>query len=105
MPGEMMIKFALVILFFLWLFWLQPLPQGDGLVALKMLPFTQTLRFGLDTMLFCVATVGLLFASLIAMVDQLALKRKNKLLTREAKVLREEVASLRNILTGEQESE
>lgn len=100
-----MIKFALVLIFFLWLLWLQPTIGEDEVVALKLLPFLQKSRFEIDTALFCVATMGLCFASLMAIVDQFGLKRQNKKLEKEARALREEVNSLRNIMTVEQGEE
>ena len=99
-----MIKFVLVLLFFLWTFWLRPEPVGDSL-TMRLVPFTPPLTLGLDTALFLVAAVGMCFAALMGLVDQYVLKRHNRRLAAEAAALRAEVTSLRSIMTTEREEE
>lgn len=101
-----MIKFALLLIFYLWLLWVRPGNVVNGKVELELLPFwVPVIQLKLSEMIFWFANVGLLFAAIMGAIDQFTLKTQNKKLRKQLKKREEEVISLRQIATMEQEQE
>ncbi len=93
-----MIRFMALLLFFLWMLSLHPMQPIDETVSLRWLPFLPATRIDFSLVLYGVGTIGLCYAAVMSLFDQLALRKQNRLLRRESETLKKELSSLRAML-------
>lgn len=95
-----MIRFVALLVFFLWLLSLHPTQPIDETISLRWLPFLPANRLDFSLVLFGVGTIGLCYAAVMSIFDQLGLRKQNRLLRRETETLKKELSSLRAMLNS-----
>jgi len=99
-----MIKYVLLICFFIYLI-MPSFSVNDVEIQIQLIPYMPSTTLSLGLVIPIFAAMGVGATILIGLTEWLQFRAKNKKLQAEMDKLREEVASLRNLMIMERESE